>query len=198
MPNRSGNDRGQTIPIYVAVVGGLLFLAFAYFAVAQAAATRNGAQSAADAAALAAAQDVRDELFDGFTRSIGKDESWTDWLLGDGAEGTGGAAAAQLAGENDADLTGFAPTEVNGYPAFRADVETRYTSGKSIVPGTDRPAKAHATAVIEPRCNASPEGDSPELIEFDCKGEHWQINPKKFIDGDLPEAKDLFSVYLAE
>jgi len=42
------------------VIAGLLFLAFAFFAVAQAGTVRNGGQSAADAAALAAAQDDRD------------------------------------------------------------------------------------------------------------------------------------------
>jgi hypothetical protein len=44
-PRRYG-DAGQAFPIYIVVVGGLLFLAFAYFAVGQAAANRNGAQTA--------------------------------------------------------------------------------------------------------------------------------------------------------
>jgi Flp pilus assembly protein TadG len=43
----------------------LLFAALAFFVFARAASVRNGAQSAADAAALAAAQDARDELVDG-------------------------------------------------------------------------------------------------------------------------------------
>src|SRR4051794_28092055 len=62
MRRRKYHDAGQAFPIYITVVGGLLFLAFAYLAVGQAAATRNGAQTAADAAALAAAQDLRDKL----------------------------------------------------------------------------------------------------------------------------------------
>ena len=62
MRRRSPRDDGQAFPIYITVVGGLLFLAFAYFAVGQAAVNRNGAQTAADAAALAAAQEARDQL----------------------------------------------------------------------------------------------------------------------------------------
>ncbi|MGV9241848.1 pilus assembly protein TadG-related protein, partial [Streptomyces nigra] len=57
-PHRRG-DTGQAFPIYITVAAGLLFLAFAYLAVGQAAANRNGAQTAADAAALAAALDTR-------------------------------------------------------------------------------------------------------------------------------------------
>ncbi|WP_194292244.1 pilus assembly protein TadG-related protein [Streptomyces jumonjinensis] len=40
------------------MVAGLLFLALAFFAVGQAGASRNGTQSGADAAALAAAPGV--------------------------------------------------------------------------------------------------------------------------------------------
>lgn len=66
--------------MYGAVIVGLLFLAFAFFAVAQAGTVRNGGQSAADAAALAAAQDDRDQLFDGFMDALGDEEAWQDWL----------------------------------------------------------------------------------------------------------------------
>ena len=60
-PRRYG-DAGQAFPIYITVVGGLLFLALAYFAVGQATVNRGGAQTAADAASLAAAQYVRYHL----------------------------------------------------------------------------------------------------------------------------------------
>ncbi|MET9535277.1 pilus assembly protein TadG-related protein [Streptomyces sp. NPDC006649] len=195
-----GDDRGQTILIYVVVVGGLLFLAFAYFAFAQAAAARNGAQSAADAAALAAAQDVRDQMADGLTDSLGQQDGWVDWLLGNHpVPGTGYAAAAQFAGENDATLDGLTATTVKGHPAFEASITTRFTVGKSVIPGTEgRHAKAHAIAMIEPRCSVKPSGD-PKLIEFDCDGgQHWEIDPKKLHDIELPQAKDLFAVHLAE
>ncbi|WP_328319356.1 pilus assembly protein TadG-related protein [Streptomyces sp. NBC_00388] len=193
-------DQGQTILIYVVVVGGLLFLAFAYFAFAQAAVARNGAQSAADAAALAAAQEVRDQMADGLTGALGGDGDWAAWLSGDHAvPGTGDAAAAQLAGANDATLDGLTPTTVRGLPAFEASVTTRFTVGKSVIPGTEsRHAQAHAVAMIEPRCTVMPSDDS-KLIKFDCDGgQHWNIDPKKLQDIELPRAKDLFAVHLAE
>ncbi|WP_371793503.1 pilus assembly protein TadG-related protein [Streptomyces sp. NBC_01471] len=198
-PSRTEGDRGQTILIYVVVVGGLLFLAFAYFAFAQAAVARNGAQSAADAAALAAAQDVRQQMADGLTGSLGQKDAWAGWLLGDhSVAGTGTAAAARLAGDNDATLDGLTPTTVKGYPAFEASITTRFTVGKSVIPGTEgRHAKAHAIAMIEPRCSVTPSGD-PELVEFDCDGRHWEIDPKKPDTIELPQPKDLFDVHLAE
>ncbi|MEV8566994.1 hypothetical protein AB0436_15725 [Streptomyces sp. NPDC051322] len=187
--------------IYVVAVAGLLFMAFAYFAFAQAAAARNGAQSAADASALAAAQDVRDEMTDGFINSLGQGGDWVDWLVGDrSVPGTGGAAAAQLAGDNDSTLDGITPTTVKGYPAFEARITTRFTVGKSILPVTSgRHAKAHAVAMIEPRCSVAPSDASRKVIEFDCDGgRHWTIDPKKLDDIELPKAKDLFAVHLAE
>ncbi|WP_284347912.1 pilus assembly protein TadG-related protein [Streptomyces sp. NBC_01387] len=186
--------------IYVAAIGGLLFLAFAYFAFAQAAVARGSAQSAADAAALAAAQNVRNEMADGLTNSLGHSDAWVDWLLGnESVPGTGEAAADQLAAENGATLDGLTPTTVRGYPAFRASVTTRSTVGKSVIPGTDsRHAKAHAVAMIEPRCSATPPSD-PKLIEFNCDGgQHWKIDPKNLDDVQLPQPKDLFAVHLAE
>ncbi|MEV0095997.1 pilus assembly protein TadG-related protein [Streptomyces sp. NPDC050738] len=189
------------MPIYVVVVGSLLFLAFAYFAFAQAAVARNGAQSAADASALAAAQDVRDELADGFINALGNPADATKWLLIElPLQGTGEAAAAQLAADNKATLDGLAPTTVKGYPAFRASITTNYTAGKSILPVTSEShAKAHAVAVIEPRCTLT-SGDADDFIEFDCGGDQppWKIDPKHLNDIALPEAKDLFSVHLAE
>ncbi|MBT2395791.1 hypothetical protein [Streptomyces sp. ISL-100] len=191
--------------MYVVVVGGLLFLAFAYFAFAQAAAARNGGQSAADAAALAAAQDVRDELSDGFFEHLGDPEAWPQWLMAEGNFAGAGynAAAAQLADENDSKLLGSVElTEVNNYPAFTARIETLFTVGDSVIPDTENThAKADATAVIEPRCEITPDSDPSKVIEIDCEGSgRWKIDPKTPIDElvDLPMAHDLFSVHLAE
>ncbi|MGW7155640.1 pilus assembly protein TadG-related protein [Streptomyces sp. NPDC054887] len=193
-------DRGQTLPMYVVVVGGLLFLAFAYFAFAQAAVARNGAQSAADAAALAAAQDARDELTDGFIDALGTPE-WPKWLMAEGDFGVGFTAAARrLASDNDSNLVSVEPRVVNGYPAFQAEILTRFTVGDSVIPGTEsRHAEADATAVIEPRCDIVPGGDLSDLVEIDCEGSgRWTIDPKDFVIGDLPQPRDLFSVHLAE
>ncbi|MFE1287476.1 pilus assembly protein TadG-related protein [Streptomyces sp. NPDC058751] len=194
-------DRGQTLPIYIWLTVILLFAALAFFAFAQAASARNGAQSAADAAALAAAQDSRDELIEGLTGAIGTDDDWLDWLDGDKFEGAGASAAAdRLAAENDSTVQGGAqPTVVNGFPGYRVAIETRYTVGESIIPGTEsRHATAHAIAVIQPRCDFDPAADPEKPVELDCDGEIVDIDPGDFDPDDLPDASVLFSVHLAE
>jgi len=82
MPPRGRGDAGQAFPIYITVVAGLLFLAFAYLAVGQAAANRNGAQTAADAAALAAAQDTRDQLAELWKLDVKDPAKWWDIFHG--------------------------------------------------------------------------------------------------------------------
>ncbi|MFI0963230.1 pilus assembly protein TadG-related protein [Streptomyces sp. NPDC021080] len=198
-------DRGQTLPIYIWLTGILLFAAFVFFVFAQAASARNGAQSAADAAALAAAQDSRDELMTGLAGAVGTDDHWLDWLdgetFGDKFHGAGASTAAdRLATENDATVQGGAqPTVVNGLPGYRVAIETRYTVGASIVPGTEsRHATAHATAVIEPRCTFAADVDPKKLVHLDCAGRSVDIDPEHFKSDDLPDASVLFSVHLAE
>ncbi|MGW3496969.1 pilus assembly protein TadG-related protein [Streptomyces sp. NPDC001020] len=201
MAQRLRGDGGQTLPIYIWLTGILLFAAFAFFAFAQAASARNGAQSAADAAALAAAQKSRDELMTGLQDAIGNDDKWLDWLKGDLFRGTGATGAAErLAAENDATVQGGAvPTTVNGFPGYRVAIETRYTVGKSIIPGTEaKHAKAQATAVIEPRCTFAEDADPKKPTRLDCGHEIVNIDPGDFKPDDLPDASVLFSVHLAE
>ncbi|MEU8348351.1 pilus assembly protein TadG-related protein [Streptomyces sp. NPDC048845] len=191
-------DKGQAFPIYITVVAGLLFLAFAYFAVGQAAATRNGAQTAADAAALAAAQHARDELFDGFLDAVEADEAWEDWLSGEEFSTDGGCAAADdFAARNDSTVTGCGRAEGSD-DGFTVAIRTNYTVGESIVPGTESVhGKAEATAIIEPLCvveEASGGGGDP--VEVSCDGEEWVIDPED--EDALPDAADLFSVHLSE
>lgn len=183
------------------MTGILLFVAFAFFAFAQAASARNGAQSAADAAALAAAQDARDELVDGLGASIGEGDDWLDWLGGDEFNGAGAEGAADaLAADNDSSVVGLGPAEVNGFPGFRAEIETNYTVGDSIIPGTESMhATAEATAIIKPRCDVAPSADPEKAVEFDCDGgESFEIDPEEFELDDLPDASVLFSVHLAD
>ncbi|MFF3309276.1 pilus assembly protein TadG-related protein [Streptomyces sp. NPDC002952] len=200
MSNARFDDRGQTLPIYIWLTAILLFAALAFFAFAQAASARNGAQSAADAAALAAAQDARDEMIDELLLAIGEGGDWLDWLGDNPPPGAGFTAAAQqLAAENDSALVGIQATEVNGYPGYEAEIETNYTVGDSIIPGTESmQAKAHATAVIEPRCDFDPEADPEKPVELDCDGENVNIDPEDFDPDDLPDASVMFSVHLAE
>ncbi|MFD7709991.1 pilus assembly protein TadG-related protein [Streptomyces sp. NPDC059786] len=189
------------MPIYIWLTGILLFAAFALFAFAQAASARNGAQSAADAAALAAAQDARDELVDELADAIVQGGDWLDWLGEETPAGAGATAAAQeLAAENDATLLGVAqPLVVSGYPGFEVEIETNYTVGDSIIPGTESmKAKAHAAAVIQPRCDFAADADPGKPVELACGDETVNIDPKDFDPDDLPDASVMFSVHLAE
>jgi hypothetical protein len=182
------------------LTGILLFAAFALFAFAQAASARNGAQSAADAAALAAAQEDRDELMEGLEGAIGVDDNWLDWLDPNEATGAGAQAAAnQLADQNDATVQGFEDRTVDGNPGYWVEIETNYTVGESIIPGTeDMEATADAVAVIEPRCDFDVPGDPTAIVELNCGGDLVEIDPEDFVLDDLPDASVLFSVQLVE
>ncbi|MPY52776.1 hypothetical protein FPZ41_31145 [Streptomyces sp. K1PN6] len=189
--------------MYIWLTTILLFAAFAFFAFAQAAFARNGAQSAADAAALAAAQEARDELILQLGDVIGTDDNWLDWLNLPGDEGVPyeGAydAAQQLAAENDASIDDFGVAQTGGYPGFRVGVLTSYTVGDSIIPGTEnRQARADAIAVIQPRCEFDENADPTKPVELVCDDERVNIDPEDFDLDDLPDASAMFSVRLAE
>jgi hypothetical protein len=150
---------------------------------------------------LAAAQDARDELMDRLGNAIGQHDNWLDWLDGvQHPEGTGAAVAAQqLAAENDSALQGVQQVTRNGYRGYQADIQTNYTVGNSIIPGTEgMRAKAHAIAVIQPRCDFDPDVDPKKPVELNCAGETVNIDPGNFHPEDLPDASVLFSVHLAE
>jgi hypothetical protein len=178
-------------------VGALLFLAFAFFAVGQASATRNGAQTAADAAALAWAQDARDQLRTGLLGAIDGGAPWEDWLDGDGSIDADDCAAAEdFAHRNDA-VVKDCYTEPGLDNEFTVEVETRYVIGNSVIPGTEKKhGTANATAVIEPRCRLEDDDGKGSSIEFVCDGRDWSIDPGK--GGPLPSASDLFSVHLSD
>ncbi|GAA3636847.1 pilus assembly protein TadG-related protein [Streptomyces iranensis] len=227
------SDAGQAFPIYITAVAGLLFLALALFAVGQAGATRNGGQTAADAAALAAAQDYRDQLRKGFLEAIGNGSAWDDLLDGRGLGGTNACDQAQwFADQNGADVTDcrgpdFLPT------SFTVTVKTHKPVGKTVIPGTESQyGEATAKAVVTPRCTAGPPAppterpdgggkddggkdddgkdddgkggdggkddgkDDKPPIDLLCDGTDLTIDPTRL---DLfPDAKDLFSVHLAD
>ncbi|MFC5956514.1 pilus assembly protein TadG-related protein [Streptomyces pratens] len=196
---RKHGDAGQAFPIYITVVGGLLFLAFAYLAVGQAAANRNGAQTAADAAALAAAQDKRDQLAGAWIEDLLDPTEWQAIFDGS-AEGLADSCwrAQQLAAQNDAAVLGC---DLNGLLGYTVSVETTETVGESIVPGTETmKSQETATAVIEPRCSFDPLAEgAPEdtLPLLTCKGEKWELDPKDPVEL-LPQPEDLFDVHLAD
>ncbi|UNO43862.1 pilus assembly protein TadG-related protein [Streptomyces sp. MST-110588] len=210
---RECRDTGQAFPIYIVVVAGLLFLAFAFFAVGQAAATRNSAQTAADAAALAAAQRYRDDLRKGLLDAVLVGSTLDDLLNGTGpSTGPACADAEWFAGQNEADLTscqgGTLPT------SFAVGITTQKTVGDSVVPGTEgKHASAQAKAVVKPRCAVAPpapdddagkggdgkgeddKGGAKPPLALRCDGKNWIIDPEDL--RQAPEASDLFSVQLA-
>ncbi|MEV7126182.1 pilus assembly protein TadG-related protein [Streptomyces sp. NPDC093260] len=197
-PRRYG-DAGQAFPIYITVVGGLLFLALAYFAVGQATVNRSGAQTAADAAALAAAQDTRNQLADEWAKEVLDPTKWDDIFQGNGP-GTAPSCwrAQELAQQNEAQVLDCAP---DGALAFTVEVQTDKTMGESVVPITaTKRSKARATAVIEPLCTfPSLAGDAgPHALPvLTCKhGRSWELDPKHLTE--LPKPQDLFDVHLAD
>ncbi|MET9501051.1 pilus assembly protein TadG-related protein [Streptomyces sp. NPDC006622] len=181
------------------VVAGLLFLAFAYFAVGQAAVNRNGAQTAADAAALAAAQETRDGLADLWMKDVLDPAKWRDIFNGDGVGLTDPCwRARELAAQNDATVDLCDPEGLR----FQVTVQANKTAGDSVIPATST-TKAHAdaVAVIEPLCTFdTPGADAEEdvLPKLTCGSEdrEWELDPDDL--SDLPKPEDLFDVHLAD
>ncbi|MFE3597890.1 pilus assembly protein TadG-related protein [Streptomyces sp. NPDC059142] len=229
MIQRRHGDRGQAFPIYIVMVASLLFLAFAFFTVGKASAVRNGAQGAADAAALAAAQEARDEMGTGFLAALLLPGGLDDFFEGNGRFSNGGpcAQARVLAEKNRAEVR-----SIGGGPGcfprlgflrdeFTVEVRTRYTVGKSVLPGTEEQhATARAKAVVEFRCllpepepgdsdapgggadggtgDGKDEDDTPRPIDFTCHGgRQVTIDPTE-PGAWLDLSKILFTVHLVD
>ncbi|MGV9993108.1 pilus assembly protein TadG-related protein [Streptomyces sp. NPDC003374] len=198
---RRFGDAGQAFPIYITVVGGLLFLALAYFAVGQAAVNRNGAQTAADAAALAAAQDTRNQLVREWSSNVLDPAKWSDIFAGRGLVLQSSCwRAAQLAGQNHAHLLGSGGCSP-GLLSYTIRVETDEPMGDSVVPITStKHSKASATAVIKSLCTFDPpsaEAGKKVLPMLTCEGgRRWELDPDHLTD--LPGPEDLFDVHLAD
>lgn len=206
LTSRKANDRGQVFPLYALVVVGLLFAALAFFVFGQAAVVRSDAQGAADAAALAAAREARDNLLPGLDLATLKPEDWQDVLEGKSfAEGACGAAE-EFARLNDA--TG---TCTRSLLRFSVEVTTNGTVGDSVVPGTrDMHGKARAVAEVVPRCELGPAPipsatptpaptgpPSPGPVVITCKGgKTVRFDPLK-PDPWSTLARRLFDVRLA-
>ncbi|MFD9395528.1 pilus assembly protein TadG-related protein [Streptomyces sp. NPDC060000] len=193
---RARGDSGQVFPIYITVVAGLLFLAFAYFAVGQAAVNRNGAQTAADAAALAAAQETRDQLAGLWVDAVRDPTKWQEIFAGIGAADDTCWRAYELAGQNDASVDDCDSERLRSTVA----VQTNKTAGTSVIPATStKRAHASATAVIESLCTFVPlDQNAPDdvLPKLTCKdGKEWDLDPTDL--EVLPSPKDLFDVHLA-
>ncbi|MGV4982431.1 pilus assembly protein TadG-related protein [Streptomyces sp. NRAIS4] len=193
MPPR--RDAGQAFPIYITVVAGLLFLALAYLAVGQASVNRSGAQTAADAAALAAAQKTRDQLAATWVENVLDPTKWNEIFDGGGALDSCWRAD-QLAAQNDASDHCAHPEPLR----YTVEVQTNKPVGESIVPGIEnKKSKASATAVVERLCTFPPSdgkaAGKKALPQLTCKGRNWDLNPDDLTD--LPKPQDLFDVHLA-
>ncbi|WP_335939117.1 pilus assembly protein TadG-related protein [Streptomyces sp. PTD5-9] len=154
MTARLRGEAGQAFPIYVVMVAGLLFLAFAFFTVGRASALRNGAQGAADAAALAAAQQAREDMEAPFLASL--PERMLDVFL-DSYQFPSAmpcASAQRLASANEADVKECTPQYGGRRDKITVEVETRKPVGSPVIRGMDREyAKSRATAIVEFRCS---------------------------------------------
>ncbi|MGW2957450.1 pilus assembly protein TadG-related protein [Streptomyces sp. NPDC001220] len=208
---RSYRDAGQAFPIYITVVAGLLFLALAYLAVGQAAVNRNGAQTAADSAALAAALDTRKQLADQWLLDVLDPTKWQDVFQGNVLVSDSCWRADQLLSQNDATRL---QCHAEGPLSYEVEARTNKSVGDSVVPGTENvKSRARATAVIESLCTfpapdpsptptpdptASPSsGDDRPLPELTCRGRGvWDLDPHHLTD--LPKPEDLFDVHLAD
>nr|WP_276209669.1 hypothetical protein [Streptomyces albus] len=185
--------------LYGALMAGLLFVAFAFFAVAQAGSVRNGGQSAADAAALAAAQDDRAQFYDGFLDAVSEGgDGWRDWLEGIGPlDGDGCGEASRFAARNRSDLLDCEQITRHGDPGYTVRVRTRFDTGDTFLPGADhRKATATATAVLRPRCSSDEEGDDADEIGITCEDEEFTVGPDDQ-DTDV-RPSDLFAVVLVD
>ncbi|MFF4587087.1 pilus assembly protein TadG-related protein [Streptomyces sp. NPDC001388] len=199
--SRGRGDAGQAFPIYITVVAGLLFLAFAYFAVGQAAVNRNGAQTAADAAALAAAQETRDQLAGRWLEVVRDPTKWQDIFDGEVLGLTSSCwRAYELAAHNDASVQRCEEPDVL---RTSVTVQANKTAGDSVIPATSTTrAHASAVAVIDSLCTFKPPAEDaeddvlPMLTCEDGDGDRdWHLDPEDLTD--LPGPEDLFDVHLA-
>ncbi|MFG3407268.1 pilus assembly protein TadG-related protein [Streptomyces sp. NPDC048142] len=181
MRTRPRGDAGQAFPIYIMMVAGLLFLALAFFAVGKASALRNGSQGAADAAALAAAQQARDDFGPGFYASLR--DNMLDAFLIEPFDAPC-SEAQRLASANDADHRLCYPTPGYLRDRITVEVEGRKPVDSPVLPGSqNKKAKAKATALIEFSCPNPKAVDSnsdgvQDLFIFTCRnGEIVEIPP---------------------
>lgn len=178
-------------------MSALFFLAFAYFAVGQAAVSRNGTQTAADAAALAVARASRDQLHDDvLTALTSGDEPALQAVLqrsGTDLRAACGQAYA-FASANGAKVDGCEPAD--GSPtAFTVHVTSLSSVGSSVVKDTeDVYASAQATAVVQPRCVV--DGLQGVLVQLTCDHDRVTVDPTA--DGFVLDLSTFYAIHLSK
>ncbi|GAA2415500.1 pilus assembly protein TadG-related protein [Streptomyces pulveraceus] len=201
MIGRLRRDAGQAFPIYVVMVAGLLFLVFAFFAVGKASALRNGAQGAADAAALAAARQARLDFEAGFMASLPEDtlEQYLRIHPVTGCDAADGFAAANQA---KVEIGGCTPVLGGRTDRIKVDVKGLKPVDSSVLPGSEKvKAKATATAVIKFRCSWTSVDLNDDSIRdvffFTCGNDFLEIRPAGYTDWSRV-SKILYDVHLVD
>ncbi|MYW07071.1 hypothetical protein GT034_01635 [Streptomyces sp. SID2563] len=216
-------DRGQAAPLYIAAVAGLLFAALVFFAFGEADIRRNGAQSAADAAVLAAAKESRSLLEPDLKAHLTDPQYFESVFSASFLGGPDNACwkASDFAARNKASVVRCSPL-ADGRWGYEVRLKSDRGMSTDIVPGTEgRKAEAAAVAVIEPRCafvaaespapdpdpdpdpdsdpdpDTDPDPASASIGKIRCDGGlDWSLDPE---DPTLmPDMADLFTVRLAE
>lgn len=187
-------DDGQTVGIYIVSISALFFLAFAYFAVGQAAVNRNSAQTAADAAALAAARAERDHIKDDLLAALNAGDltelQHLLTLLGQD-DGSAQTAASSFAAANGASLLDFSAAG----NSFTVKVQANDSVGRSVVHGTeDIHSVATATAVVEPRCGGGVAKDGAHGLDITCDNGSLTLDPTA--PGFTLQLSDFYAVHL--
>ncbi|MDX3355705.1 pilus assembly protein TadG-related protein [Streptomyces sp. ME01-24h] len=182
--------------LYIVAVGALFFLAFAYFAVGQASVVRNSAQTAADAAALAAARETRDSVREDFLDALvaGDLDKLADLLAGNGMSGADACGAAgSYAVRNEADLEDCALT--SDPKGATVVLRSRGTVGDSVIDGTENMhARATATGVVEARCSVTDKAN--DAVSFSCDQSDLTVDATT--DGFDLNLAEFYSVHLSK
>ncbi|MGQ4490407.1 pilus assembly protein TadG-related protein [Streptomyces sp. SAS_281] len=213
MIGRRKVEAGQAAPLYITAVAGVLFVALVLFAFGEADIRRNGAQSAADAAALAAAKESRSLLEPDLKAHLRDPEYFESVFSKPFLGGTNDACwkASDFAARNEAGAVRCRRL-ADGRWGYVVRLQSAKGMSTDIVPGTEgRKAEATAVAVIEPRCafvpaetpapDADPDVDedppSASIGRIHCDGGlDWSVDAE---DPTLvPDVADLFTVRLAE
>ncbi|MGW2471941.1 pilus assembly protein TadG-related protein [Streptomyces sp. NPDC001665] len=213
MSGRRKVEAGQAAPLYIVAVAGVLFVALVLFAFGEADIRRNGAQSAADAAALAAAKESR-SLLEPDLKAHLMDPKYLESLFGESFSREASNAclkASDFAARNKASGVRCRPL-ADGRWGYEVRLQSDEGMSTDIVPGTQgRRAEAVAVAVIEPRCafvpaetpapepgaSADPDLPSASIGRIHCDdGPDWWVDPGE--PALIPDVADLFTVRLAE
>ncbi|WUW21925.1 pilus assembly protein TadG-related protein [Streptomyces sp. NBC_01463] len=194
-------ESGQAAPLYITAVTGLLFLALIFFAFGEADVKRNGAQSAADASALAAAKESRTLLGLELKVRVMDRAFYTEVFNAPYVGLPGCYKAISFAAQNDARIEPNGCNPLTGLDwGYKVKLRTNKAMSANLVPGTEgKRAKATAAAIVEGHCKfiPNPIPTSPSIGEVVCTtGLTWVVSPQSL--AIMPDMADLFSVRLVE